>query len=70
MPSPDLLRVSAQDGQFEKIVIWLQVADEHGLDVQLNMPHAGLAPVASPQAAQAVSPDADFNQRLAQLRGK
>lgn len=47
-----------------------QVADEHGLDVQLNMPHAGLAPVASPQAAQAVSPDADFNQRLAQLRGK
>ena len=49
--------------------LMMQVADEHGLDVQLNMPHASAAPVAAPPAATA-TPDADFSQRLAQLRGK
>ena len=51
--------------------LMMQVADEHGLDVQLNMPHASAAPVTAPAAAAATgTPDADFSQRLAQLRGK
>ena len=49
--------------------LMMQVADEHGLDVQLNMPHASAAPVAA-SATAAPTADADFSQRLAQLRGK
>ncbi|EIE19739.1 hypothetical protein WJX75_000070 [Coccomyxa subellipsoidea] len=46
-----------------------QVADEHGLEVQLNLPQAGAAvPAAQQQAAAA--PESDLTQRLAQLRGK
>lgn len=46
-----------------------QVADEHGLEVQLNLPQAGAAvPQAQQQAAAA--PESDLTQRLAQLRGK
>ncbi len=47
----------------------VQVADEHGLEVQLNLPQAGAAvPAAQQQAAAA--PESDLTQRLAQLRGK
>lgn len=49
--------------------LMMQVADEHGLDVQLGLPQASAAPVAAPQAAQPTA-DTDFSQRLAQLRGK
>ena len=45
-----------------------EVADEHGLDVQLNMPQAGLLPVAGQQQATS-SGDAEINSRLQQLRG-
>jgi charged multivesicular body protein 1 len=44
-----------------------QVADEHGLEVQLNLPQAGAVPVAAP-AAEEKAPD-DLAARLAQLRG-
>jgi charged multivesicular body protein 1 len=46
-----------------------QVAEEHGLETQLNLPQAGAAPaaVAAPAAA---APENDLSQRLAQLRGK
>lgn len=43
-----------------------QVADEHGLEVQLGLPQAGAAPVAAP--AKEAAPD-DLAARLAQLRG-
>ncbi len=46
-----------------------QVADEHGLETQLNMPQAGTAVPAAAQQ-QAAKPDADLTERLAQLRGK
>ncbi|CAL5221556.1 g3776 [Coccomyxa viridis] len=46
-----------------------QVADEHGLETQLNMPQAGTAVPAAAQQ-QAAKPDADLSERLAQLRGK
>ncbi len=47
----------------------VQVADEHGLETQLNMPQAGTAVPAAAQQ-QAAKPDADLSERLAQLRGK
>ena len=47
----------------------LQVADEHGLETQLNMPQAGTAVPAAAQQ-QTAKPDADLSERLAQLRGK
>ncbi|KAK9808978.1 hypothetical protein WJX72_007338 [[Myrmecia] bisecta] len=46
-----------------------QVADEHGLEVQLNLPAASNAPVAVQQQAVA-DPENDLSQRLAQLKGK
>lgn len=46
----------------------IQVADEHGLEVQLNLPQAGVA--VPPQQQAAATPDSDLTQRLAQLRGK
>jgi hypothetical protein len=45
-----------------------QVADEHGLETQLNLPQAGAAVPA--QAHAAAAPESDLTQRLAQLRGK
>lgn len=44
-----------------------QVADEHGLEVQLNLPAAANAPMAAPHQAVA-QPENDLTQRLAQLR--
>lgn len=46
-----------------------QVADEHGLETQLNLPQAGVA-MPTQQHAVAANPDSDLTQRLAQLRGK
>lgn len=48
---------------------FVQVADEHNLDVQLNLPQAATA-VPAPQQQVAANPDSDLTQRLAQLRGK
>ena len=45
-----------------------QVADEHGLEVQLGMPAAASAPVAT--AAPVAAPADDLSSRLAQLRGE
>lgn len=45
-----------------------QVADEHGLEVQLNLPQAGAQVAAPPQAAPQ-SAEPDLSERLAQLRG-
>lgn len=45
-----------------------QVADEHGLEVQLNLPQAGAQVAAPPQAAPQ-STEPDLSERLAQLRG-
>lgn len=42
-----------------------QVADEHGLEVELNLPQAGAVPVAAPAAEE----KDDLSARLAQLRG-
>ena len=50
-------------------ILGMQVADEHGLETQLNMPQAGTAVPAAAQQ-QAAKPDADLSERLAQLRGK
>ena len=44
----------------------VQVADEHGLETQLNLPQAG----AALPAKQVAAPESDLTQRLAQLRGK
>ena len=44
-----------------------QVADEHGLEVQLGMPSAGRA---TPAAAAAVSEADPLAQRLADLKAK
>lgn len=44
-----------------------QVADEHGLDVKLNMPAAGSVPLGNAAAAQK---EESLAQRLADLRGK
>jgi charged multivesicular body protein 1 len=44
-----------------------QVADEHGLEVQLGLPQAGVA-AAAPAPAAAAKED-DLASRLAQLRG-
>eukprot|EP00884_Botryococcus_braunii_P022534 jgi/Botrbrau1/8965/Bobra.0148s0077.1 len=49
-------------------ILLQQVADEHGLEVQLNLPQAGTQ-VAAPQAAPA-APESDLSARLAQLRNK
>ena len=46
---------------------WLQVADEHGLEVSLNLPQASAAPVPGQKVA---APESDLTQRLAELRGK
>jgi len=47
-----------------------QVADEHGLEVNLGLPSAAQhQPVAQQQQA-AVDPESDLSSRLAQLRGK
>ena len=51
------------------LTVGVQVADEHGLETQLNMPQAGTAVPAAAQQ-QAAKPDADLSERLAQLRGK
>ena len=45
----------------------LQVADEHGLEVSLNLPQASEAPVPGQKVA---APESDLTQRLAELRGK
>ncbi|KAK9790530.1 hypothetical protein WJX73_000707 [Symbiochloris irregularis] len=47
-----------------------QVADEHGLDLALNLPGAGVSAPAAAQAQPTASADADFNSRLAQLKGR
>jgi charged multivesicular body protein 1 len=48
-----------------------QVADEHGLEVQLNLPGAGSQPARVPQqSVAAAQPDNDLTERLAQLRGR
>lgn len=48
-----------------------QVADEHNLEVSLEMPGASAAhAVAAPQQQQAVDPSSDLTARLAGLRGK
>jgi hypothetical protein len=46
------------------------VADEHGLETQLNLPQAGAAVPAAQQQHAAPNADSDLTQRLAQLRGK
>ena len=52
----------------EDVATLLQaVADEHGLEVQLGLPQAGAAAVASASAAPAEKDD--LSARLAQLRG-
>ena len=46
-----------------------QVADEHGLEVNLGLPSAAQhQPVAAQQ--QTVDPENDLSSRLAQLKGK
>ena len=48
-----------------------QVADEHGLEVNLGLPNAAQhQPAAAQQQATAADPESDLSSRLAQLRGK
>ena len=46
----------------------LQVADEHGLETNLALPRAAVAPAAAP--ASATNADEDFSRRLAELKGR
>lgn len=44
----------------------VQVADEHGLELQIGLPGASTGVAAQAQAA----PEADLSNRLAELRGR
>jgi hypothetical protein len=50
----------------EVSALMLQVADEHGLELQIGLPGAATAVAAEPAAA----PEADLSTRLAELKGR
>ena len=49
---------------------WLQVADEHGLEVSGVLPQASAAPLPAQQQKVTAAADSDLTARLAELRGK
>mmetsp|Transcript_39662 Transcript_39662/g.126743 ORF Transcript_39662/g.126743 Transcript_39662/m.126743 type:complete len:119 (+) Transcript_39662:495-851(+) len=61
--------MSTPQDQVEQLM--MEVADAHGLEVQLNMPTANTAVPAAPVAAPAqASQESDLSARLAELRAR